>query len=424
MSDTTNPLDPLRTPAPDQPFLSPVTEKARIGSLDVLRGLAILGILAVNALAFAWPMQVYGDPGAAPFDMTGANKIGVWVTEVFFHDKFRTLFSLLFGVSIFLVGGSPQDSARGALLRRRLFWLGGIALIHGIAIWYGDILLHYAYCGLLMMLMRGWSAKRLLWLGGGISAAWVLLAVGGALAMTALPAEFSAKMQAGATMDPAAILATIEKVQGGVIPAMTQNLINWSILQGASLFLIPVTVPLMMLGLGLFKSGFLTGRSPSWLYGLIAAGGALNLFALGYFEWQHLGAGEEAPLIGGWANAMAGAAVLITLGYVSVIILIMKHGLSILVAPFAPVGRMAFTNYLSQSLIMASVFYIFGGATMFGAVGPGALWTWVVGIWVLQMIWSPLWLSRFQMGPLEWVWRCLTYGRRVPLSRAKVAPAA
>ena len=92
---------------------------------------------------------------------------------------------------------------------------------------------------------------------------------------------------------------------------------------------------------------------------------------------------------------------------------------------FAPVGRMAFSNYLSQSLIMASLFYMPWGPHLYGQWGPGMLWAAVGGVWLLQLVWSPLWLSRFQMGPLEWLWRCLTYGRRVPLlKRAEAAPVA
>ena len=82
-----------------------------------------------------------------------------------------------------------------------------------------------------------------------------------------------------------------------------------------------------------------------------------------------------------------------------------------------PVGQMAFTNYLTQTLIMTSLFYMPWGPFWYGTMGPGALWAVVGAVWLAQLIWSPLWLSRFRMGPLEWLWRCLTYGRRVPLLR-------
>ncbi len=393
--------------------LAPVRPGDRILMLDILRGWAVLGILAVNALSFAWPMQVYMDPSAAPFAMTGLDRLATWVTDVFFHDKFRSLFSMLFGVSIFLVGGERGDDGRSGLLRRRLLFLGLFGLIHGVAIWYGDILLHYAYTGLLMMLVRSWPAKRLLWIGGGVSLMWGLIAAVGALVVTVLPPEVQAQMaEGGPQVDAASIIATIDRVRGDSGAAMLENLKAWAMLQGFSLFLVPITLPLMMLGLGLFKSGWLTGRGPTWTYLAAIAAGAANLALLGYYQWQALGV--EGPM-GGPAEAAGGFAVIITLGYAAMLILLTRIGLRALTGVFAPVGRMAFSNYLSQSLIMASLFYMPWGPRLYGEWGPAMLWVAVGGVWLLQLIWSPLWLSRFQMGPMEWLWRCLSYGRRVPL---------
>ncbi len=402
------------TTIPAARVLAPVRPGDRILNLDILRGWAVLGILAVNALSFAWPMQVYMDPDAAPFAMTGGDRLGTWITDVFFHDKFRSLFSMLFGVSIFLVGGERGDDARGALLRRRLLFLGLFGLIHGLAIWYGDILLHYAYTGLLMLLVRSWPAKRLLWVGGGVSLLWGVIAAGGALAMAALPPEIQTQMaEGGPQVDTASIVATVERVRGDWGAAMLENLKAWGMLQGFSLFLIPVTLPLMMLGLGLYKSGWLAGRGPTWTYLAAIAAGAANLALLGHYQWMALGEGPDPT--GGLADAAAGFAVVITLGYAAMLILLTRMGLRALTGVFAPVGRMAFSNYLSQSLIMASLFYMPWGPQLYGQWGPGMLWAAVGGIWLLQLVWSPLWLSRFQMGPLEWLWRCLTYGRIVPL---------
>ncbi len=402
--------------------LAPVRGTDRIGNLDVLRGWAVLGILAVNAVAFAWPFEVYSAPEIAPFAMAGADKVGTWVTDVFFHDKFRSLFSMLFGVSIFLVGGEREDRDRGALLRRRLMFLALFGVIHGAAIWFGDILLHYAYCGFLMLLMRSWSAKRLLWVGGGVTLLWGLLAFGGALAMANMPPEFAAKMQGGpAAADPAAIATAIERIAASGSFAMLTNLKNWAMLQGFSLFLIPITVPLMMIGLGLFKSGFFSGRAPAWVYVVFIALGAANLAALGWYHWMDLGSPKGTDPSGGLGGAFKAFAPVVTLGYASALILLAGSAGRVLTDRLAPVGRMAFSNYLTQSLIMAGLFYLPGGPRLFGDFGPGMLWAFVVGVWVLQLIWSPLWLSRFEMGPLEWCWRCLTYGRRVPLRKVAAA---
>ncbi|MDY6923429.1 MAG: DUF418 domain-containing protein [Pseudomonadota bacterium] len=407
-------------PPMSAPVLAPVAPKDRIFTLDMLRGWAILGILAVNAMAFAWPFALEaGTNLIPPYPHDQANIAGHWVTDVFFQNKFRSLFSMLFGVSIFLIGGERSDEARGGLLRRRLFWLALFGLIHGLAFWFGDILLHYAYCGLIVMLMRSWPAKRLIWVGGGINLLFALLS---AAAMMA--AGLMGDAAAGGGGSPfgtqESLAATIQAYQAGWPGAQIENAKTWLILQTFSLTLIPVTVPLMLLGLGLFKSGFLVGKSPTWVYLLVLALGAANLAALGWYQWMDSSAARGVtPPSAGLAGVAGSFAWVITLGYVSLLILMTRFGLRFLTARLAPVGRMAFTNYLTQTLIMATLFYLPWGPHLFGdpAWGPGQLWAAVGAIWIAQLIWSPLWLSVFQMGPLEWLWRCLTYGRMVPLRK-------
>jgi uncharacterized protein len=405
-------------PATAAGALAPTGVKDRIFQLDVLRGWAILGILAVNAVAFAWPFQVMVSEGPPPGAAGQADLIGQWATEVFFKDKFRTLFTLLFGVSIFLVGGEKTDETRGGLLWRRLLWLGVFGLLHGVVLWYGDILLHYAYCGLLMMLMRSWSARRLLWIGGGVTVLWAIIAALFGWGMANLPPEIAAQMEAGRpASSPEIIAEAVAAYRAGWPSGLLENIKVWATFQlMASPFLIPVSVPLMMLGLGLFKSGYLSGRAPVWTYLLIIAIGGANLAALAVWNWQDTMAGEADPTRG-LAAAAGGAAFLITLFYASVLILLIRFGLRSLVAWLAPVGRMAFTNYLTQTLIMVTLYYAPWGPMWFGEQGPAEMWAVVGAVWAAQIVWSPLWLSVFTMGPLEWVWRCLTYGRIVPLRR-------
>ncbi|MBU1348188.1 MAG: DUF418 domain-containing protein [Alphaproteobacteria bacterium] len=391
--------------------LGPVAPQDRILQLDILRGWAVLGILAVNAMAFAWPFLVLTSGGDV-FDHTGGDAWGALATEVFFHDKFRPLFTMLFGVSVFLVGGERDDPDRGRALRRRLLGLGAFGVIHGAAIWYGDILLLYAGCGLLMLLMRSWSARRLLWVGGGISLLWVVLGTLTPLAIGAMGPEFAtqyAAYQPQVTMEQVQTAVAAYKT-GGAAPWI-ENLKSWGVLAAASVFFIPVSLPLMMLGLGLFKTGFLTGRASVGLYLGVAVLGAAVLAIDG---WASLpGQSAAAVPIVGLDDAGAGLAPLVTLGYVAMLILMTRFGLGIVTRRLAPVGRMAFTNYLAQSVIMASLFYLPWGPQWMGTMGPAALWPIVAGVWAAQLIWSPLWLSVFRMGPLEWLWRCLTYGRWV-----------
>ena len=406
--------------------LGPVQARDRIFTLDMLRGWAILGILAVNAAAFAWPAALEMSEGLVPpYPHDAGNILGHWVMDVFFQDKVRSLFSMLFGVSISLIGGERSDEARGKLLRSRLFWLGVFGLIHGLAFWYGDILLHYAYTGLIVMLFRSWSPKRLIWTGLSINLVFALVSAA-MMMMQAMfageAAEAAAQQQGGNpfAMTQEGLQGVIAAYQSGWPGAQIENAKAWLMLQTASLFLIPVTGGLMMLGLGLFKSGFLIGKSPTWVYLLVFAVGAANLAALGWYDWMDFNVARDAtPPSGGLSGVAGSFAWVITLGYVSMLILMTKFGLRFLTARLAPVGQMAFTNYLTQTLIMTSLFYMPWGLHLFGDPewGPGRLWMAVGGIWIAQLIWSPLWLSMFRMGPLEWLWRCLTYGRMIPLKK-------
>ena len=399
--------------------LAPTPPKDRIFQLDVLRGWAILGILAVNAISFAWPFQLTMSEAPPPGVLSQADHIGLWVTDVFFADKMRSLFTMLFGVSVFLVGGEKSDDGRGRLLWRRLLWLGLFGLIHGAVFWYGDILLHYAYCGLLVMLMRSWSARRLLWVGGSITLLWGLVAALASWGMANVPAEVEAQMRAGMpAADPAAVQAAIDLYRTGWPAGLLENLKTWGTFQlMASPFLIPVTVPLMLFGLGLFKSGYLSGRAPMWVYLLVIVAGGANLAAFAWLGWQEAMAPEGTDPTRGLAAAAGGLAPLITLFYATVLILLNRFGLKVLIALFAPVGRMAFTNYLTQTLIMVTLYSAPWGPMWFGEHGPAEMWTVVGCVWIAQLIWSALWLSVFSMGPLEWIWRCLTYGRMVPLRK-------
>ena len=406
--------------------LGPVAPGDRIFTLDMLRGFAILGILAVNAAAFAWPMALeMGANLAPPWPHDQANILGHWFTEVFFHNKARSLFSMLFGVSIFLIGGERRDEARGGLLWRRLMWLAVFGLIHGAAFWYGDILLHYAYTGVLVMLARSWSAKTLIWTGALLNLLFALLSAGAFLGQAMMGGD-GAAAGSGSPFDvtQAQLAAIIQAYQSGWPAAQIENLKAELLLQLMSLTLIPITGALMLLGMGLFKAGFLSGRSPTWVYALMLVIGGANLAALGWFEWFAAVAPHGTPdPTNGMAGVAGSFAPLITLGYVSLLILMTRFGLKAITGVFAPVGRMAFTNYLTQTLIMTTLFYMPWGPLWFGdpAWGPGQLWLAIIGIWTAQLIWSPIWLSVFSMGPLEWLWRCLIYGRMVPIRKPKTA---
>ena len=403
-----------------QTRLAPVATKDRIATLDVLRGVAVLGILAVNVAAFAYPSAAYFGQAPALFPESANAQVAEWVVDVFFHSKFITLFTMLFGASIFLVGGERKDKPRGRLIRNRLFWLIGIALIHGLLFWWGDVLLMYAVAGLLVMFTRSMRARTLILIGGIITFLFFLMQGGSMLALMFAPPEIQAQvagqMGGGAKISAEALAASIAAYNSGWTGMLSENVKPWMFLQSLSLtvLLIP-TGGLMMLGMGLFKAGFWSGRSATWLYLLLVVIGGAVLAALGWLEWQRIGDTEPLSRLDMMATAAGAAPVLITLGYASLLILLTTRGAAWATAIFAPVGRMALTNYLTQTVIMTTLFTQPWGPHWIGTMDRPALWGLVGAVWLVQLIWSPLWLSAFQMGPLEWVWRCLTYGRIVPI---------
>lgn len=398
--------------------LAPIAPKQRIASLDLIRGLAVLGILAVNAAGFATTMSSYSVPDLWPFPHEGATAVSKWVVDAFFHGKFIALFSMLFGVSLYLVGGERGDAARGKLLRRRLFWLAVIALVHGLALWWGDVLLLYAWAGLFVMFARSWSVRRLTTVGLVLFGLFAALQILGPLAIGLAPPEQQAEILA--QMHPtaekiAAVRAEIAEGAGSLAGAYRLNTASWIALQVPSILMFVFsTAGLMMIGLALFKTGFLTGARKAGSYATVIVLGALALALVAWLTWRkHMG-GEDLLWAGGVEFLFSP---LIGLGYASVLILLWKARAAGWLSPLAAAGRMALTNYLAQSLIMTSLFYGGRGLGLMGQVDRPALWGIVVAVWILQLIWSPLWLSRFSMGPVEWVWRCLTYGRFVPIRK-------
>lgn len=369
----------------------------RIVALDVIRGVAVLGILAVNAEAFAGPMAALHDMLAWPFPHQGATAWSYWFIDVFFREKCVTLFSMLFGVSLFLVGGERSDLARARLLRRRLAVLFGLAMLHGFGLWWGDILSLYAVSGAILYGCRSWQPRSLLAVGVALYGAMALLLIPDA-PDPALAAEAAAAItQARASWAGAYRVNTASYV----------DMLRWYP------FAIPATLGLMMIGLGLFKSGLLAGRADPRRYRLLLACGAAALLIQAIASWQ-----EVIMLRPVWRSAFTATvlAPFIALGYACGLILLVQGRAAPWLTPIAAVGRMAFTNYLAQSLIMTTVFYGGRGALM-GQVDRPALWAIVIVVWAAQLVWSIQWLARCQYGPFEWAWRSLTLGYRVPLRK-------
>lgn len=404
--------------------VAPVQAESRIKSLDTMRGFALLGILAVNAAYFAAPWQAAFDPLMAPLAVNAETMWSWWAMHTFFEFKCITLFSMLFGASIYLVGGERSDKTRGAILRRRLFWLAIFGLIHGLLIWYGDILFHYALVGFLVLFARSWKPTTLFIVGGIVYVlSFALQTMNGPL-MAMVPQDQLQPILEELDSVFAVSQADFERMQaaytGGVVSAVQENVSTWVDIAGHSILgLMPRTIAVMLIGMALFKVGFLSGRAPAWLYIVMVLIGAASLALVGYqalINWNL--EFERIHMLGAGVAANAGLSIFVSIGYASLFVLLVKAGARLLTEPLAAVGRMAFTNYIMQSLIMTTIFYGGRGFGLWGEVDRITLWAIVLAVWALQLIWSPLWLSRFEMGPLEWIWRRLSYGKPVRIGKA------
>jgi uncharacterized protein len=385
---------------------------ARIRTLDHVRGLSILAILLVNSIAFAQPFAVYSQPELSPLPLSHDDLTVWWITETFFKEKFITCFTLLFGVSIYLVGRDrkPADPAYKTPLFRRLSWLVVFGLIHGALIWHGDILLAYAVTGFVFWRWQEASARKLLVWGLGLFLAGAALLLGPNIA-TSLSGEHVTAVNGD-------LIGLTERMRGPFLMSMAQNAAVWgqSAIQEVLAYM-PTTLGLMMVGLGLFKSGLLRGEAATRTYVLLVAAGAISLGLIGWQARVTMAAGFPYPEIFGlYALANDLLCLPVALGYVGVLVLIGRTRIGdVALYPLACAGRMAFTNYLTQSLIMTGLFYGGRGPVWFGEMNHAALAPIVVAIWIGQLVFSTIWMTFFRYGPFEWGWRCLTYQRRMPI---------
>jgi uncharacterized protein len=205
-------------------------------------------------------------------------------------------------------------------------------------------------------------------------------------------------------------------MRGGFWDSLAENAAVWASTEAAELIVfLPATLGLMMLGLGLFKAGILSGEARRETYFVFIIAGFVSLVAIGVQSLAIIRANFAFPDSFGWGQIANTLLCLpVTLAYASALILAGRTKVgTVLLYPLACTGRMAFTNYLVQSFIMTAIFYSGRGPGLFGTMNHFALVPIIAAIWLGQVIFSTLWLQVFRYGPFEWVWRCLTYGRRV-----------
>lgn len=409
--------------------VGPASPSERYLSLDALRGFALFGILAVNIQAFAMIFPALGNPTAYG-DLSGLNYWVAMLTYVLASMKFITLFSLLFGAGVLLMTRNIERKGGKStgIHYRRMLWLILIGLLHAYVLWYGDILVSYGLCGLLVFVFRKMSPRKLLIIGLiGICVASLIFVV----LDWSIPywPEEMVKMS-GEMLHPGeeTISGEINIYRGGWLEQMDHRVPTALSFQ-TSVFLLMVfwrTVGVMLIGMALLKWGILTGGRGTVYEGrfdfkklyrnflIIGTGAGLALVIAGWFgHFRHNWSFEYSMFQGQqfnyWGSLfLAGA-------YIGGAMLIYESGkLSFLTRRLAAVGRMAFTNYLMHSVICTTLFYGHGFG-LFAKVDRTGQILIVILIFAFQMWLSPLWLKHFRFGPMEWVWRSLTYRKLQPM---------
>ncbi len=355
----------------------------RIGNLDVVRGVAVLGILTMNIVSFFLPDEAYTNislpEGQTVIDWRVA-AFGV----VFFDQKFMGLFSLLFGAGVVLF--ADRAAARGQHVIRLSLWrnvlLFLIGLVHAL-IWAGDVLMLYALCSPFVLLVRRWSTTVVFSLGVAIL---LLIPLVSLLVQATVPAS-------------GAGLAELWGVPGSTSAAVGL----WYLVDAFGRAL-----AMMLIGVAAYRSGFVTGAWERTRYRSVIAwnlplGIALGVLGVAWMAWHDYSPGVA---IAGSIPKTLGTLPMVA-AYVSIISLWHRRAAGRpLDERLRAVGRMALTNYLSQTLIMTVL-----AATLLSGVdlGRAMLVGLVLATWALQLWWSKAWLQRFRQGPVEWLWRAATY---------------
>jgi uncharacterized protein len=411
--------------------IAPVQSGARLATLDFIRGIAVMGILAANIVAFGQPFDAYMYPTAFltdPADPGG----WMWIAQfVAIDGKMRGLFTLLFGAGLYLfMERAWANGATRKLQVWRLTILMTIGMVHFLFIWAGDILFYYGLFGLATLACLGWTIKRQFAVGLGAYLFGVVLyslifTMPWVIVDTSIgESPGFAEARAGLVEGVDATLARGEVPNAAIAAGDYGTLVVHRIteqwrepLSNALLFGLE-TLPLMLIGVALYRMGFFSGAFDArkmrlWGWAGVLGGGVMHLaigllVKSGGFTYY----GTLAAFVA-WAPLPRLAMVL---------------GLAALMVVYAPLatgwlgervraaGRAAFTNYLGTSVVMMVVFHGWG-LGLFGELNRPQLYIVVVLAWVLMLAWSKPWLDGFHYGPLEWLWRCLTYRRVFRLKR-------
>jgi uncharacterized protein len=405
-------------PPPPLPSAGPVLGAERIDSMDVLRGVAVLGILVMNIQSFSMPDLAYNNPTIYG-DLEGLN-YSVWYwSHILAEFKFITIFSMLFGAGMLVMRDRRIAAGRfaAALHYRRMFFLLVIGCLHGYLLWFGDILYAYAVLGMMLYVLF-WAPP---WWNIGLG----LLAVFfGYLCMMAIgtydPWVNSLRFTLPESLEPPSltIYEEIRTYRGSYAEQMEHRPSEMLRIHSSFFPYIASRVGgTILLGMGLYRLQFFNAKLPWWIYlSICGLGGAIGIQmameGVAYSEargWAWPEAYTQGKAYNYWGS------IPMSLAWVSLVMMVCKTGfLRVVTRPVAAVGRMAFSNYLMQTVICTTIFYGHGFG-LFGKVERLQQIEIVFAIWAFQLILSPAWLYFFRFGPAEWLWRTLSYMKIQPL---------
>jgi len=422
--------------------------------LDAIRGFALCGILLINLPHMAW-LMASDEPVRAVRD-GGFSTALWWVQMLLVNGNMRGLFSLLFGASMLLFlakaeWGSATRAEANRLMLRRLFWLFMFGIVDmTVLLWPGDILSIYAVAGLIVLPFTTARPRTL-----AIAALAAIVGVSTYLAVHQLPKRdiiaqgptLEAKAAGGQTLSAdekkkveawqelrTGRLAKPEDIASerakrlGDYPTNLRYLAKqswtWWLDWKDDLRWIFDAVAFMLVGMLLYRIGWIQGEASRRNYLIVALLGyglGVSLKGLEASRDWHLMMGVSSPQFSMFwlpAATLQAARLLVTLGHAGLFLWCWKK-FNLRLAPLQALGRMAFTGYLGQSILAAVIFSGFGLA-LWGRLSLAEIWLTAAIIWAVEIAFAMAWLSRFSMGPFEWIWRSLTYGRRP--ARFKLSP--
>ncbi len=380
----------------------------RIELLDAIRGFALLGILLMNLEVFTGPL--IGAMTGIDSQLQGIDRWADGFIYIFVQGKFWTLFALLFGIgfAVMFESAKRQSSDFFSIYMRRLFALLVIGLIHLLLIWEGDILFSYALAGfVLLWLLKSGTTSSLASIMIWYCSPLLLLAIWGYLTPTNTSTQALVNELANET------LIFGHSSYGEVIQWRLSQFVNDFL---SILFQLPMTVAMFMLGVWLYRRNLVIPLNnpslKSLCYAVLLWVSGLMLMLLSVWIDP-----EINPVNIDWLfakinilNMLAGP--LMCLGY----FFGLRYLWSIdwaqrILQNFAPLGKMALTNYLGQSIISTFIFYGYG-LGYYQQLPRAWHIPFALALVAVQMLLSKWWLNRFTMGPIEFIWRWLTHGKR------------